>query len=187
MHYLIIFFLPYWLQYPRLWTTWPGDTNNHCCRKTCQGRNPSDGVQVSVSNLEASASFSVYMGYFYHWKLKWYILVIEWQWRSRFCYSIDWKSKISKWVGKGIEIGNHRALQSVVWRAAGNESFEDCQFFFKLKKNASVTKSVLLLISRLVDGPKFMVISYPLPPLEEHLMKPHSLSLRDHLCCSRHS
>lgn len=50
-----------------------------------------------------------------------------------------------------------------------------------------MTKSVLLLISRLVDGPKFMVISYPLPPLEEHLMKPHSLNLRDHLGCSRHS
>lgn len=43
-----------------------------------------------------------------------------------------------------------------------------------------------LFTFRLVDGLKFMGISYHLQPLEEHLMKLHSLSLKDLLCCSSH-
>ena len=39
---------------------------------------------------------------------------------------------------------------------------------------------------RWVGGHKFMVTSCPLPPLEEHHMKLHSLSQRDLLFCSEH-
>lgn len=52
--------------------------------------------------------------------------------------------------------------------------------------HSGVQLKMFLVVFRLVGGHKCMVTFSPLPPLEEHPMKLHSLSQRDHLFCSGH-
>ena len=54
--------------------------------------------------------------------------------------------------------------------------------FNNKNNNGSFTYSFSFLIYRLLDGHKYMAISYLLQPLEEQLMKLHLHSQRDHLC-----